>query len=212
MQVVDALIKADKDFDLLVVPGGGHGAGDGGGLSSRARLRDRRRDGGAQRLTGVFRPPGLQGEYVPVAETVESFEAIINGELDEVPEQAFLNVGGVEQVLALARACADTGDPVVRQRLADLATRFELLVWDEGDPVRLRAAAEEALAAIWCEVLAIAAVGIHDNFLELGGESLQATRIINKAAAELQYQGSLWDFFAAPTIAEMAADIVDAAG
>lgn len=27
MQVVDALIKADKDFDLLVVPGGGHGIG-----------------------------------------------------------------------------------------------------------------------------------------------------------------------------------------
>ena len=25
MQVVDALIKADKDFELLVVPGGGHG-------------------------------------------------------------------------------------------------------------------------------------------------------------------------------------------
>ena len=46
---------------------------------------------------------GLQGEYVPVAETVESFESIINGELDEVPEQAFLNVGGVEQVLAKAK-------------------------------------------------------------------------------------------------------------
>ncbi len=46
---------------------------------------------------------GLQGEYVPVGESVESFEAIINGELDEVPEQAFLNVGGVEQVLAKAK-------------------------------------------------------------------------------------------------------------
>ena len=46
---------------------------------------------------------GLQGEYVPVAETVESFESIIDGELDEVPEQAFLNVGGVEQVLAKAK-------------------------------------------------------------------------------------------------------------
>jgi len=46
---------------------------------------------------------GLTGEYVPVAETVDSFEAIINGELDEVPEQAFLNVGGVEQVLAKAK-------------------------------------------------------------------------------------------------------------
>jgi F-type H+/Na+-transporting ATPase subunit beta len=46
---------------------------------------------------------GLTGEYVPVKETVESFESIINGELDEVPEQAFLNVGGVEQVLAKAK-------------------------------------------------------------------------------------------------------------
>jgi F-type H+-transporting ATPase subunit beta len=46
---------------------------------------------------------GLQGEYVPVGETVQSFEAIINGDLDEVPEQAFLNVGGVEQVLAKAK-------------------------------------------------------------------------------------------------------------
>jgi dipeptidyl aminopeptidase/acylaminoacyl peptidase len=27
MQVVDALIRADKDFELLVVPGGGHGIG-----------------------------------------------------------------------------------------------------------------------------------------------------------------------------------------
>jgi F-type H+-transporting ATPase subunit beta len=42
---------------------------------------------------------GLDGIYVPVEETVESFEALVNGELDEVPEQAFFNVGGVETVL-----------------------------------------------------------------------------------------------------------------
>jgi F-type H+/Na+-transporting ATPase subunit beta len=47
---------------------------------------------------------GVPGEYVPVAETVESFESIVRGELDNVPEQAFLNVGGVEQVLAKAKA------------------------------------------------------------------------------------------------------------
>jgi F-type H+-transporting ATPase subunit beta len=46
----------------------------------------------------------VSGEYVPGAETVESFEALINGELDDVPEQAFLNVGGVEQVFAKAKA------------------------------------------------------------------------------------------------------------
>ncbi len=46
---------------------------------------------------------GLKGEYVPVDETVESFEAIVTGDLDDIPEQAFLNVGGVEQVHAKAK-------------------------------------------------------------------------------------------------------------
>jgi F-type H+/Na+-transporting ATPase subunit beta len=46
---------------------------------------------------------GLKGIYVPVEETVESFEALAGGELDEVPEQAFFNVGGVESVLAKAK-------------------------------------------------------------------------------------------------------------
>jgi F-type H+/Na+-transporting ATPase subunit beta len=45
----------------------------------------------------------IPGIYLPVNETVESFEALVNGELDEVPEQAFLNVGGVEGVLEKAR-------------------------------------------------------------------------------------------------------------
>ncbi|MEL0040129.1 MAG: F0F1 ATP synthase subunit beta, partial [Ilumatobacter sp.] len=50
---------------------------------------------------------GLKGEYVPVADTVQSFEALIDGELDDVPEQAFLNVGSVEQVLAKAQSLKD---------------------------------------------------------------------------------------------------------
>jgi F-type H+/Na+-transporting ATPase subunit beta len=51
---------------------------------------------------------GLEGEYVPVAETVESFEALINGDLDELPEQAFLNVGNIDQVQAKAKALLDS--------------------------------------------------------------------------------------------------------
>ncbi|MEX1006767.1 MAG: F0F1 ATP synthase subunit beta [Acidimicrobiia bacterium] len=46
---------------------------------------------------------GLDGIYVPIEETVESFEALVNGELDDAPEQAFFNVGGVESVLAKAK-------------------------------------------------------------------------------------------------------------
>jgi F-type H+-transporting ATPase subunit beta len=47
---------------------------------------------------------GVPGVYVPIEETVESFEALVNGELDEVPEQAFFNVGGVESVHAKAKS------------------------------------------------------------------------------------------------------------
>jgi F-type H+-transporting ATPase subunit beta len=50
---------------------------------------------------------GLPGIFVPIDETVESFEALVNGELDEVPEQAFFNVGGVESVLAKQKALAE---------------------------------------------------------------------------------------------------------
>jgi F-type H+-transporting ATPase subunit beta len=39
---------------------------------------------------------GLKGIYVPVEETVESFELLVDGELDDLPEQAFLNVGNAE--------------------------------------------------------------------------------------------------------------------
>jgi F-type H+-transporting ATPase subunit beta len=46
----------------------------------------------------------VKGETVPVAETVESFDAILRGELDDVPEQAFLNVGGIDQVFAKSKA------------------------------------------------------------------------------------------------------------
>ena len=51
---------------------------------------------------------GLKGEYVPTDETVESFEALIDGELDEVPEQAFLNVGSIEQVHIKAKALQES--------------------------------------------------------------------------------------------------------
>ena len=46
---------------------------------------------------------GVPGINVPIDETVESFEALVNGDLDNIPEQAFLNVGGVESVLAKAK-------------------------------------------------------------------------------------------------------------
>ena len=46
---------------------------------------------------------GLKGVYVPVAETVKGFKAILDGEVDDVPEAAFFNVGTIEDVLDKAK-------------------------------------------------------------------------------------------------------------
>src|ERR1700760_4189214 len=41
---------------------------------------------------------GKKGNYTPIKETLRSFDAICNGEADSLPEQAFLYVGGIEDV------------------------------------------------------------------------------------------------------------------
>src|SRR3954447_11485529 len=46
---------------------------------------------------------GLKGIFVPIQETVESFELLVNGELDDLPEQAFFNVGNAESAQAKAK-------------------------------------------------------------------------------------------------------------
>ncbi|RMH83538.1 MAG: F0F1 ATP synthase subunit beta [Actinomyces sp.] len=45
---------------------------------------------------------GQDGIFTPVSETVESFEALVTGELDHLPEQAFYMVGGAEDAMRKA--------------------------------------------------------------------------------------------------------------
>ncbi len=46
---------------------------------------------------------GLQGKYVPLAETIRGFMAIISGEMDKYPEAAFFNVGTIDDVVEKAK-------------------------------------------------------------------------------------------------------------
>lgn len=46
---------------------------------------------------------GLAGVYVPLKDTLEGFEAIVNGEMDSYPEAAFFNVGSLDDVIAKAK-------------------------------------------------------------------------------------------------------------
>ena len=46
---------------------------------------------------------GIPGKFVPLAETVKGFKAIIDGEMDIYPESAFFNVGTIEEVVEKAK-------------------------------------------------------------------------------------------------------------
>ena len=47
---------------------------------------------------------GMQGKYVPIEETLRGFEAILSGDCDELPEQAFMMCGGIDEVFAKAKS------------------------------------------------------------------------------------------------------------
>ena len=46
---------------------------------------------------------GIAGEYVKIEDTVRGFKELVDGEHDDVPEQAFMMVGGIEQALEKAK-------------------------------------------------------------------------------------------------------------
>ena len=43
---------------------------------------------------------GLQGKYVRLSDTIKGFQAILGGDVDDLPEQAFLMCGGIDEVIA----------------------------------------------------------------------------------------------------------------
>ena len=54
------------------------------------------------------------------------------------------------------------------------------------------------------EILNLERVGVHDRFLDLGGDSLQATRILDRTNESLKVEMKISDLFHTETIAQMA--------
>ncbi|GAA3437548.1 hypothetical protein GCM10018954_071620 [Kutzneria kofuensis] len=80
-----------------------------------------------------------------------------------------------------------------------------------GSYERPRTETEAGLARIWSEVLGVDRVGVHDNFFDLGGDSILGIQIAAAARAEL---GAVWPYralFDRPTVAELAAVLTPAA-
>jgi acyl carrier protein len=76
-----------------------------------------------------------------------------------------------------------------------------------GERVAPRDEVEQALAAIWSELLGIREIGVHDSFFDLGGHSLLITRVLARIQASFGVAPPLRDLFADPTIAGIAAAI-----
>jgi F-type H+-transporting ATPase subunit beta len=49
---------------------------------------------------------GIPGKFVPIEDTVRSFKAVVNGEYDHLPENAFYMVGGIEEAVEKAQRLA----------------------------------------------------------------------------------------------------------
>jgi len=84
--------------------------------------------------------------------------------------------------------------PAPEASCADLAASF----------VAPRTALEEVIARVWRDVLQRQQVGVHDNFFDLGGHSLAATRVTARLEEVLPLDIPLRTFFEAPTIEALA--------
>ena len=76
--------------------------------------------------------------------------------------------------------------------------------------VEPRNATEQAIWAIWHEVLGAKRFGVQDNFFDLGGHSLLASQVLARLRARLGVEMALRDLFSYPTLAQLAEHVARA--
>lgn len=96
-----------------------------------------------------------------------------------------------------------------------LAEKLGLVVSGEG-PGELKAGfapprtpLEKTLAEMWAGVLGLPEIGVHDDFFELGGDSILGGQLYSRVCQAMQVQVSLIRFFESPTIAGQALAIAE---
>jgi amino acid adenylation domain-containing protein len=75
-----------------------------------------------------------------------------------------------------------------------------------------RTPVEEAIAAIWADVLGIEKVGVDDDFFALGGHSLLATQIVAQLRSDFAVNLPLHALFSFPTVATLSQQVVELMG
>lgn len=111
-----------------------------------------------------------------------------------------------EHLIPIERVPLSANGKVDREAVAARVAEHLL---HERDTVQGRAPesrAERAIAALWCELLGVEAVGLEDNFFGLGGDSLIATRLMTRLP-EAGYRGTLASLFRQPMLRAFAATV-----
>ncbi len=170
----------DVEHALLAVPG-----------IRQAVVAGREEPGGGQRLVGYVVPEAGDAPSVPA----------IRGHLaaalpDYMVPTAFVVLAELPQT-ATGKIDRRALPPPARVR-PDLG----------APPVAPRGPLEAMLAEIWADALGLDAVGIHDGFLDLGGDSLRANQIVSRVLTRLALPLEPSALFLARTIADMAATIL----
>jgi acyl carrier protein len=68
-------------------------------------------------------------------------------------------------------------------------------------------ASEETVAGVWREVLGLSRVGVHDDFFQLGGDSLKALRVVNRLRSIFGAEVPIDVILRRATIAEIASAV-----
>lgn len=90
---------------------------------------------------------------------------------------------------------------------ATLAAREPVVPASQDDGTPPRTSLEQAVAAIWADILGMPRVGIHESFFDIGGDSLLAVHVVAEIADTLHVDLSVRAIFEAPTVAQLAKKI-----
>ncbi|MCE7079576.1 non-ribosomal peptide synthetase [Streptomyces sp. ST2-7A] len=154
--------------------------------------------------------PGVRNAVVtPVAGHGGALYALVTPGTVDTEEVLATAARRVPAYMAPARAVAVDALPLSRNGKVDRAEAGRLLAamvsegMSRGASDAPRGAAEETVAALWADLLGCGPLGRNTNFFHIGGDSLQAARLL--AALRRQgYEARLGDLFTRPTVSGFA--------
>ena len=150
------------------------------------------------------------GEEVAAAVILRPHHAVSERDIREFVSKRLADFKVPRQILVLTEIPKGPFGKLERHRLAELLgvkacdqlpSKREVAYTPPGTRE------ESTLVEIWEQVLGLTSVGIHDDFFQLGGDSILATRVVSQVRSVLQVELSPASLFETPTVAELARSI-----